>query len=166
MPEVSRSFMLSQVFAACSDAQQIMKKHGIKKVGSPLDSLEDVGRMNGLDSKKIDSMVDDINKAIDKGTDYSRIKIIVTDSGAEVLKNELQKRKKKYISLRLVSDTGIYTYDMDFSNKKSGKEIEIESNGIALLLDRKTSGLLIGTTIDFDSVRGGFVFNNPNFRNK
>ena len=164
MPEVSRSFMLSQVFAACSDAQSIMKKHGIKEVGSPLESLEDVARRNGLDSKKIDLIVDEINRIIDKGTDYSKIRINITDSAAEILKGELSRRKKKYISLRLVSDTGIYTYDMDFSNKKSGKEIEIESNGIALLLDKKTSGLMNNLTIDFDSVRGGFVFNNPNFR--
>ncbi len=166
MPQVSRSFMLSQVFAACSDAQSIMKKHGIKEVGSPLDTLEDVGRRNGLDNKKIDSIVDEINKIIDKGVDYSKIKVNITDSGAEILKGELQKRKKKYISLRLVSDTGIYTYDMDFSNKTSGNEIEIESNGIMIVVDKKTSGLLNGLTIDFDSVREGFVFNNPNFRNQ
>jgi len=163
MPQVSRGFMLSQVFAVCNDAQQIMKKHGIKEVGSPLDSLENVGRRNGLDSKKIDLIVEEINQVIDKGVDYSKIKISITDSGAEILKNELQKRKKKYISLRLVSDTGIYTYDMDFSSKKSGKEIEIESNGILFAVDKKTSGLMNNLTIDFDSARGGFVFQNPNF---
>ncbi len=156
--------MLSQVFAVCTDAQQIMKKHGIRQLGSPLETLEDVGKNNGLDSKQIDSIVDEINNTIDKGTDYSKIKISITDSGAETLKNELAMRKKKYISLRLVSDTGIYTYDMDFSSKKSGKEIEIESNGILLLIDKKTSGLLNGLTIDFDSVRRGFVFQNPNFQ--
>lgn len=163
MPQISRSFMLSQVFAVCSEAQSVMKKHGIKDVGSPLDTLEDAGRRNGLDSKKIDFVVDEINNIIDKGTDYSKIRINITDSGAEVLKNELKKRKKKYVSLRLVSDTGIYTYDMDFSDKR-GMEIEIKSNGILLVVDKKTSGLLSGTTIDFDSVRSGFVFNNPNFK--
>ena len=158
--------MLSQVFAVCSDAQHIMKKHGIKEVGSPLDSLEDVGRRNGLDNKKIDLIVEEVNKEIDKGTDYSKIHISITDSGAEILKNELSNRKKKYISLRLVSDTGIYTYDMDFSNKKYGKEIELKSKGILLLLDKKTSGLMNGLTIDYDSSQKGFVFQNPNFKSQ
>ncbi|HLD85097.1 MAG TPA: iron-sulfur cluster biosynthesis family protein [archaeon] len=164
MPQVTRRFMLSQVFAACSEAQRIMKKNGIKAVGSPLETLEDVGKRNGLDSRKIDSIVDEINNIIDKGTDYSKIIINITDSGAEVLKNELNRRKKKYVSLRLASDTGIYTYDMDFSNTRSDKEIEIKSNGILLALDKKTSMLLSGTTIDFDPVQGGFVFHNPNFK--
>ncbi|MBI4162080.1 MAG: hypothetical protein HY513_00225 [Candidatus Aenigmarchaeota archaeon] len=164
MPQVSRGFMLSQVFAVCSDAQHIMKNHGIKALGSPLETLEDVGRKNGLDNRKIDLLIEEINKVIDKGVDYSKVLINITDAGAEVLKSELSRRKKKYISLRLVSDTGIYTYDMDFSNKKSGKEIEIESSGILFVVDKKTSGLLSGTTIDFDPVRRGFVFNNPNFR--
>jgi len=156
--------MLSQVFAVCNEAQSIMKKHGVKVIGSPLDTLEDVGRKNGLNSKKIDFLVDEINNVIDKGTDYSKIKVSITDSASGALKNELSRRKKKYVSLRLVSDTGIYTYDMDFSNKKSGNEIEIKFKGVLIAVDKKTSGLLNGLIIDFDSVRGGFVFHNPNFR--
>jgi len=55
-------------------------------------------------------------------------------------------------------------YDLDFDNVISESDKEFESNGIKVVVDKKSFLYLIGTTLDFSGgLNGkGFIFVNPN----
>ena len=56
------------------------------------------------------------------------------------------------------------SYKLVFDSSKENEDELIENNGIKLLINKKLSLYLVGTTLDFsDGLNGkGFVFNNPN----
>ncbi|CAG5085392.1 iron-sulfur cluster insertion protein ErpA [Parvicella tangerina] len=55
-------------------------------------------------------------------------------------------------------------YDLTFDNKISDEDKELESNGIKVVVDKKSYLYLVGTTLDYSGgLNGkGFVFVNPN----
>lgn len=55
-------------------------------------------------------------------------------------------------------------YNLDFDNVISENDKEFESNGIKIVVDKKSFLYLIGTTLDFSGgLNGkGFIFVNPN----
>jgi len=55
-------------------------------------------------------------------------------------------------------------YNLDFDNVISENDKEFESNGIKVVVDKKSFLYLIGTTLDFSGgLNGkGFIFVNPN----
>ncbi|MCT4580577.1 MAG: iron-sulfur cluster assembly accessory protein [Flavobacteriales bacterium] len=55
-------------------------------------------------------------------------------------------------------------YDLDFDNEIKETDKEFESNGIKVVVDKKSFLYLVGTTLDFSGgLNGkGFVFVNPN----
>ncbi len=56
------------------------------------------------------------------------------------------------------------SYKLDFDKQQNEDDELIESNGIKLLINKKSFLYLVGTTLEFsDGLNGkGFVFNNPN----
>ena len=56
------------------------------------------------------------------------------------------------------------SYELGFDNEKKVGDIEIEKDGVRMLVDLKSQVFLAGTTLDFTSgLNGrGFVFSNPN----
>ncbi len=55
-------------------------------------------------------------------------------------------------------------YDLSFDNQINDDDKEIESNGIKVVVDKKSFLYLVGTTLDYSGgLNGkGFVFVNPN----
>lgn len=55
-------------------------------------------------------------------------------------------------------------YDLTFDNQISDEDKELESNGIKVVVDKKSYLYLVGTTLDYSGgLNGkGFVFVNPN----
>lgn len=55
-------------------------------------------------------------------------------------------------------------YDLDFDNEIKDTDKEFESNGIKVVVDKKSFLYLVGTKLDFSGgLNGkGFVFVNPN----
>lgn len=55
-------------------------------------------------------------------------------------------------------------YDLDFDNKIKDTDKEFESNGIKVVVDKKSFLYLVGTQLDFSGgLNGkGFIFVNPN----
>jgi iron-sulfur cluster assembly protein len=55
-------------------------------------------------------------------------------------------------------------YDLTFDNTISGDDKELESNGIKVVVDKKSFLYLVGTTLDYSGgLNGkGFIFVNPN----
>lgn len=55
-------------------------------------------------------------------------------------------------------------YDLTFDNEVKDEDKELESNGIKVVVDKKSYLYLVGTTLDYSGgLNGkGFVFVNPN----
>jgi iron-sulfur cluster assembly protein len=55
-------------------------------------------------------------------------------------------------------------YNLDFDNTITEEDKELESNGIKVVVDKKSFLYLVGTTLDFSGgLNGkGFIFINPN----
>lgn len=55
-------------------------------------------------------------------------------------------------------------YDLSFDNKLNDDDKELESNGVKVVVDKKSFLYLVGTTLDYSGgLNGkGFIFVNPN----
>jgi len=56
------------------------------------------------------------------------------------------------------------SYELKFDNQQQENDTVFESNGIKIIVDKKSFLYLVGTTLDYSGgLNGtGFVFNNPN----
>jgi iron-sulfur cluster assembly protein len=72
---------------------------------------------------------------------------------------------KKYlrIAVRTRGCSGL-SYDMSYVDEPSANDEVVTDKGLTLLVDRKASLFLIGTTMDYTSEKlsSGFTFTNPN----
>ena len=74
-------------------------------------------------------------------------------------------KNKKYVRVGVKSGgcSGL-SYILDFDSKVNDNDKIIESNGVKLIIEKKSYLYLIGTTLEFSGgLNGkGFVFENPN----
>ena len=95
--------------------------------------------------------------------------ITITERAAEAIKASLADEKltveDNYLRVAVKGGgcSGM-SYDLGFDNAKKVGDIEIEKDGVRLLVDLKSQVFLAGTTLDFSAgLNGrGFVFTNPN----
>jgi iron-sulfur cluster assembly protein len=95
--------------------------------------------------------------------------ITITERAAEAIKASMADEKlpveDNYLRVAVKGGgcSGM-SYDLGFDNAKKVGDIEIEKDGIRLLVDLKSQVFLAGTTLDFSAgLNGrGFVFTNPN----
>lgn len=93
--------------------------------------------------------------------------ITVTDKAAARAKAILTKGGLAGAALRVyVAGGGCsgYQYGMDIARNREAGDIEIENNGVRLLVDSKSALMLDGAEIDYveDLMKGGFTIYNPN----
>lgn len=92
--------------------------------------------------------------------------ITVTSAAAQEIKNLLQE-KKKYLRIA-VKGGGCsgFSYQLDFVEEVNDMDYVIESNGVTVVVDPKSSLYLNGVTLVYeDGLMGsGFSVNNPNAR--
>jgi iron-sulfur cluster assembly protein len=93
--------------------------------------------------------------------------ITVTDKAAERAKAILTKGGLAGAALRVFVVGGGcsgYQYGMDIARNREAGDIEIENNGVRLLVDPKSAPLLDGAEVDYadDLMKGGFTIYNPN----
>ena len=93
--------------------------------------------------------------------------VTISKSAKERLLYLLSKESKDKRFVRVGVESGGcsgLSYKLDFDNNKQDDDELIESNGICLLINKKSFLYLVGTTLEFsDGLNGkGFVFNNPN----
>lgn len=165
---VSEDMSIMEITSIFPLSSQVFIENGIKFIGnnlSPLESLKKVGKGNGLSEEKISEIVKEINRQI-KHFHEGKLggePFFLTDKAAEELKKVLKNKVKKAVKFRLYQDAcGLFTYDVDFGNKKQENEVAIRKRGINFHVDRKSILMIQGTTIDFRD--GGFYFDNPNVR--
>lgn len=165
--QVTKEMSIVRILSLYPLAREVIKRNGIEFIGkglSPFESLDVVGRGNGLSEERIESVVQELNKGIEEKTKalFEGELIRLTEPAAVYLNRLLGQRGKRGIRLRLASDgCGLYSYDMDFATKKLSDELEFKASGVTLFLEKKTIGLLKGTTIDYQE---GFLFKNPNVK--
>jgi iron-sulfur cluster assembly accessory protein len=93
--------------------------------------------------------------------------IHLTESAVEAVKNAIQQEGEAGDSLRVsVVGGGCsgYQYNLDFEKEARMDDIQLDFNGVSILIDPVSAGYLKGTVIDYISgLQGtGFKFNNPN----
>jgi iron-sulfur cluster assembly protein len=93
--------------------------------------------------------------------------ITVTDKAAEKAKAILTKGGVAEAALRVFVVGGGcsgYQYGMAIARNREADDIEIENNGVRLLVDSKSVLLLEGAEVDYvdDLMKGGFTIYNPN----
>ena len=103
---------------------------------------------------------------MDATTHDTRIRI--TAAAAEAVRQSIQDEKMAPDTYLRVGVKGGgcsgLSYVLSFEPERQEVDVVIEQNGVRLLLDAKSEGVLRGTELDYTSgLNGkGFVFNNPN----
>ena len=94
-----------------------------------------------------------------------RIVVALTPAAAEMIRQVQAAEGGKYVRVGVINSgpTG-FQYSMKMEEESPGGDHIIESEGITLLVDKKSALYLEGLTIDFLEENGqrGFKFNNPN----
>jgi iron-sulfur cluster assembly protein len=91
--------------------------------------------------------------------------ITITETGAEKAKEFLEKRGSG-LGIRVdITTTGCsgYAYQLEFADSITTNDLEFFSNGIKLVVDKKSHLMIDGTEIDYivDGLNEGFEFYNP-----
>ncbi|MFQ5511194.1 MAG: iron-sulfur cluster insertion protein ErpA [Candidatus Krumholzibacteriia bacterium] len=95
--------------------------------------------------------------------------ITITDSAVEAIKAAIAEEKaapdKAYLRVG-VKGGGCsgFSYDLSIDTEKREGDLEVEKDGVRLVVDAKSQLYLAGTTLDYTTgLNGkGFVFSNPN----
>jgi iron-sulfur cluster assembly protein len=91
--------------------------------------------------------------------------ISITDVGAKKAKEFLEKRGSGFGLRVLITTTGCsgYAYQLEFADRVDENDFEFFSNGIKLVVDKKSHALIDGTELDYvvSGLNEGFEFYNP-----
>ena len=90
----------------------------------------------------------------------------VTDTAAERLQKLYasgEQGKLLRIGVNTKGCSGL-SYDMSWADEPAATDEVVTNNGVTVLVDRKASLFLIGTTMDYEvkALTSGFTFTNPN----
>lgn len=99
------------------------------------------------------------------GNQIASTLVTLTPAAADMIRQVQAAEGGKYVRVGVINSgpTG-FQYSMKMEEEKPGGDHVVESEGITLLVDRKSALHLDGLTIDFLTENGqrGFKFNNPN----
>jgi iron-sulfur cluster assembly protein len=95
--------------------------------------------------------------------------VVVTDNAARAIRaamdNEGLAHESTYLRVAVKGGgcSGL-SYELGFTEEKQVGDVEVEKDGVRVLVDLKSQIYLAGTTLDYSSgLNGkGFVFVNPN----
>ncbi|HLD98368.1 MAG TPA: iron-sulfur cluster assembly accessory protein, partial [Candidatus Nanoarchaeia archaeon] len=150
---------------------------GIHCVGcgaSGFETLEEGVLGHGFSEEELDILVNNLNKAIDSksktktnNTNKETFSLILTEKAVKKLKEIMKQENKENGYLRaavLAGGCSGYTYDLELTEEKFAEDIQLEQNGVKILISEENIEYLNGTKIDFiDTLKeSGFKFLNPN----
>jgi iron-sulfur cluster assembly protein len=95
----------------------------------------------------------------------------ITEAAAEWVKQQLAKRSKPAIGIRLgVRPKGCsgLSYTLEYADERGPFDDIVEAHGVTLLVDPKAVMFIIGTEMDWaeDRMQQGLVLRNPNERGR
>lgn len=93
--------------------------------------------------------------------------VTLTDAAAERVREIMDNADQRYIGLRVgVKNGGCAGQEYTFAYAEAAGPLDevVEDKGVTVLIDPKAVLFLIGTEIDYETMRlsSKFVFNNPN----
>lgn len=92
--------------------------------------------------------------------------VSITERGASELRRIMHDQKAEELFLRMSLKGGGcsgFNYHLDFAKEPGGFDLTFESNGIRIVIDKKSHLFMNGTELDFSDglIDRGFRFNNP-----
>ena len=96
--------------------------------------------------------------------------ITLTEKAASHIQSSLAKRGKG-IGLRLgvrTSGCSGLAYRLEYADVVGADDVQFESRGVKVVVDRKSLNFLQGTELDYtrEGLNEGFRFNNPNVKDE
>jgi iron-sulfur cluster assembly accessory protein len=154
---------------------EILLDFGIHCVGcgaSSFETLEEGVLGHGFTEEELSKLVKNLNQAVNSKLEIKTIgnfSIELTEKALTKIKYIIKEEGKDGNCLRasvLSGGCSGYTYDLELvdNDSKSEGDIEINQDGLKILVNNESAEYLNGTKIDFvDSLKeSGFKFNNPN----
>ena len=175
-----RELTIGDVLQEYPDAAPLLTEKGIHCVGchvSPFETLEEGFRSHGMSEEEIDTILADVNeklaaalknKPVQKEAPSGTTITVTATAATKVL--ELMKKEGKDAAttfLRIaVLPGGCSGMTYDFSFDVDGEKPEdhvVEKDGLTVLIDKKSLGIIPDATIDYtETLHGaGFVVKNP-----
>jgi len=101
----------------------------------------------------------------------STLPITITSNALDHVHHLLEKRGKPSLGLRIGIKSGGcsgLSYIVEYADEKGQFDEVVEFAGVTVIIDPKAIMYLIGTEMDYidGDFKSGFVFNNPNEKNK
>jgi len=98
------------------------------------------------------------------------VAVSLTEKAANHVQSFLEKRGKG-MALRLgvrTSGCSGLAYRLEFADRVDAEDVQFESHGVKVVIDRKSLAFLDGTELDFakEGLNEGFKFNNPNVKDE
>ncbi len=175
---------IGEILECCPQAAEILLAYGVHCVGchvSPFEPLGDGFRGHGLGDTEINEAVTKINTQIQKNqgisvvsdsTNFgvavaadSELTLTLSAKAAAKLK-ELCAANNKYALRIKVLPGGCsgFKYGMDLVDAKSETDLEIENQGVKIVINQESLEKIAGAEVDYqDTLQGaGFKINNPN----
>jgi iron-sulfur cluster assembly protein len=96
--------------------------------------------------------------------------VTLTEKAASHIQGSIAKRGKG-LGLRLgvrTSGCSGLAYRLEFADRLEPDDVEFESHGVKVVVDRKSLAFIDGTELDFarEGLQEGFKFNNPNVKDE
>jgi iron-sulfur cluster assembly protein len=96
--------------------------------------------------------------------------VTLTEKAASHVQSHLARRGKG-VGLRLgvrTSGCSGLAYRLEYADKVDAGDVEFESHGVKVVVDRKSLAFLEGTQLDYtkEGLNEGFKFNNPNVKDE
>ena len=96
--------------------------------------------------------------------------VTLTEKAAGHVQNYLAKRGRG-VALRLgvrTSGCSGLAYRLEYADQVGPEDVEFESHGVKVVVDKKSLAFLDGTELDFgkEGLNEGFKFNNPNEKDR
>lgn len=181
---LTREHTIGDIIQQYPDAAPLLTDYGIHCVGchvSPYETLEEGLRSHGMSEEQIDTILSEVNQKLDavlknKPAKTEAATCSVEEATLDVTERaatkvlELMNKEQKDVSktaLRIaVLPGGCSGMTYDFSFDVEGKQAEdkvIEKDGLTVLVDNRSLGILSGSSVDYvETLHGaGFAVKNP-----
>ncbi|MCX8166958.1 MAG: iron-sulfur cluster assembly accessory protein [Candidatus Micrarchaeota archaeon] len=172
---ITKDMTMGEIVNRYPEVVPKLMDYGIHCIGchvSPYETLEQGLAVHGFDEKTTNKIFNEINRIVEKNIEKKKKLKIKIDKGIELtevaaskIKQVLEEKKSENVFLRLRVYTGpTYSYWMGLDNQKTEFDLELESRGIKIVVDKQDYQFLDGTKIDFVTEKNiqGFKFFNPN----
>jgi len=151
---IKKTDVILEAFNTYPEIATVLSNAGLHCIGchaSGTETIEEGCLAHGIESKKIDAIINAANKKIKEYDSKARISF--TKIAIKKLKEKLVKNKSKFIRINPIFG-GV---DFEAVNKKFDLDIEFSDSDLKFLTDSKTERLIRGIVVDYSSKEKDFT---------